>query len=128
MTIAVPSPRHRPMEERYAQIEKALALMGNTHSFKDVLSLIEDGFMQSFAVGETWAITQILDFPQKRVCEIFILAGELGQIEEVMAEVEAYARAKGCQIMRGYGRAGWAHYTRPRGWTDDTRIYLKELV
>lgn len=128
MTIAVPSPKHRPMEERYAQVEKALALMGNTHTFNDILQLLEDGFMQSFAVGETWAVTQILDFPQKRVCEIFLLAGELGQIEEVLAQVFAYARQKGCHLVRGYGRPGWAHYARPRGWTDDTHIYLKELV
>lgn len=116
------------MEERYAQVEEALRLMGDTHAFQDILALIEDGFMQSFAVGETWAITQILDFPKKRICEIFLLAGDLGHIDEVLEQVTDYARMKGCYLLRGYGRPGWAHYARPRGWTDDTHIYMKELV
>ena len=90
MNIAVPTPDHKPIEDRLAQVEKALDRMGNTHSLPDILALIEDGAMQSFAMGPTWAITQILDFPRKRVLEIFMTS-----------DPAAASRAGSSQLLQG---------------------------
>jgi len=127
MNIAVPTPDHKPIEDRLAQVEKALDRMGNTHSLPDILALIEDGAMQSFAMGPTWAITQILDFPRKRVLEIFMVVGDFQDLEPLFQALEAYAKAHACDMIRAFGRPGWAKYSRPRGWRDEAHVYIKDV-
>jgi hypothetical protein len=116
------------IEDRYAQVEKALEFMGNTHSFPDILALIEDGQMQSFANGETWAVTQIIDFPKKRVLEVFLVTGDLANAEALHDVVIAYAKAHACDFIRAYGRDGWSSRAKERGWTAGARVYTKEVV
>jgi len=116
------------MRERYlAMVERALEGMGGTHTFQDILEAIEDGRMQSFAINNTWAITQVIDFPRKRVLEIFLVVGDMAEAEKLHDEVLAYGKSIGCQVARTFGRDGWAKQARARGWTEGQRVFLKEL-
>lgn len=116
------------LRERYiAKVNRALEGMGNTHTFEDILALIESGAMQSFASDNTWAVTQILDFPRKRVMEIFLVVGDMADAEKLHDEVLAYARGVGCQVVRCFGRDGWAKHARVHGWIEGQRVFLMEL-
>jgi hypothetical protein len=114
-------------EERYAQLEKALAQGGDMYTLADIRGFIEAGHMQSFAKNDTWVVTQIVDFPQKRVLEIFLVTGDLDDAEALYDEVLQFGRERGCQIVRCYGRYGWTRKAREHGWTNGQRIFWKEL-
>ena len=116
------------MTDRLAQFEAALDRMGNTHSVHDILTRIESGLMQSFAVDDdTWAITEIVDLPQRRVLDIFLVIGKRDDLDDLYGKVLAFAKATGCTLVRAFGRDGWLPDAKAHGWRADTRLYLKEL-
>lgn len=114
-------------EERLGQLEEALAHMGGTHTFGDILEAIKDGRMQSFAEGDTWAVTQVLDFPRKRVLEIVLVAGDMADAKVLYDKVLAFGREIGCNLVRTFGRDGWAKEAKDHGWLNGHRIFLKDL-
>jgi hypothetical protein len=115
------------MTDRMVQLQKALDQMGNTHSLEDILALIDSGEMQSFAQGDTWAVTQIVDFPRKRILELFLIVGDLKDFRGLYNLILAFAEEQGCALLRGYGRFGWEPYAKANGWANGARIYLKEM-
>jgi hypothetical protein len=115
------------MKARLAQLQEALDGMGGTHTLDDIVDLIRDGHMQSFCEGETWAITQIIEFPQKRILEIFLVVGDMPEAEALHDQVIAFAKAHQCSLVRCFGRHGWAKWAVPRGWTNGQRLYMKEI-
>ncbi|MET1020146.1 MAG: hypothetical protein ABWX62_09195 [Microterricola sp.] len=101
--------------------------MGGTHTLDDIVDLIREGHMQSFCEGETWAITQIIQFPQKRILEIFLVVGDMPEAEKLHDQVVAFAKEHDCQMVRCFGRDGWSKWAVPRGWTNGQRVYMKEI-
>lgn len=114
-------------EKRLAQLEEALARMGHTHTLEDVVAMISDGRMQSFIHGETWAVTEIIDLPQRRVLQIFLVVGDMDDAIVLHDTVLAYAKAHRCNLLRTMARDGWGKWAKDRGWTNGARIYLKDL-
>lgn len=114
-------------EKRLAQLEETLERMGHTHTLADVLTMIEEGTMQSFTVGDTWAVTSVLDFPRKRVLEIFLVVGDMREALILHDMVLAYAKVHHCDILRTFARDGWGKWAQERGWTNGQRIYLKDV-
>jgi hypothetical protein len=115
------------MTARREQVEKALALMGNTHSFEDILDMIDSGAMQSFSDGDTWAITQVVDMPQKRVLEVFLVVGTLEGMQTIEPAVMDFAKHIGADMVRAFGRDGFLSVSKGYGWRNGQRLYLKEL-
>jgi hypothetical protein len=115
------------IQKRIAQVEEALAFMGHTHTLQDVLNMIATGELQSFAEGNTWALTHIIDFPQRKVLEIFLVIGDMDEAKILHNVVMAYAAAHGCTLIRTFGRAGWSRQARDHGWTTGMCVFLKEI-
>jgi hypothetical protein len=116
------------LHRRLRQLEKALQLMGGTHSLNDILALIETGNMQSFTHGSSWALTQVFEMPRKKVCEIFLAMGEIGELKELHAQILAFARERGCTLIRATAREGWREVARELGWPRArARLYVMEL-
>lgn len=113
--------------ERIEQLERGLREMGGTHTLADLLDGIEIGSLQSFTEGETWAITTIVDTPQKRILEIWLVVGDMADAEILHDKVEEYARAHGCHMLRTIARRGWTRQADRHGWTNGHTVYLKEL-
>jgi hypothetical protein len=113
--------------KRREQVEQALALMGNTHSYEDILDMIDSGSMQSFSDGDTWAVTQVIDFPRKRVLEVFLVVGTLEGVTTIEPAVMDFAKHIGADIVRAFGRNGWLPASKSFGWRNGQRLYLKEL-
>lgn len=112
---------------RYEQLQQALDAMGNTHSFEDILASIESGHMQSFAEGETWCVTQIIDMPRKRVLEIVLLVGTMEDAEKLHDQVMNFAIESGCQLVRTFARDGWRRKAREYGWKNGYSVFLMEV-
>lgn len=115
-------------EYRTMQLARGLREMGGTHKLSDILDGIKTGRLQSFVEGETWAVTTIIETPQKRICEVFLVVGDMPDAEKLHDTVEAFARTHGCHMLRCIARKGWQRWAKPRGWTNGHTVYLKELV
>lgn len=111
------------------KLRKALAVAGDTYTFEDILHEIEDGRMQSFAEGDSWVVTQVVDFPQKRFLEIVFAIGNLDELKVIYPRLEAFARDNICDGMRAFGRPGWMRQFEidKAGWVETTRTYVKEF-
>jgi hypothetical protein len=115
-------------EHRLAQLQRGLLEMGGTHDLADIIKGISEGTLQSFVEGETWAVTTVIETPKKRICEVFLVVGDMEDAVRLHDTVEAFARAHGCNMLRTIARKGWSRWAKPRGWTNGHTVYLKELV
>lgn len=111
------------------KLRKALAVAGDTYTFEDILHEIQAGNMQSFAEGESWVVTQIVDFPQKRYLEIVFAVGNLDELKAIYPLLEDFARSNLCDGLRAFGRKGWMRQFEidKAGWVETTRTYVKEF-
>jgi hypothetical protein len=119
--------------DRLKELQTLLHDMGSTHSLEDIRAMIEMGEMQSFGVGESWAVTTVVPFPQATVVDIFFIVGELKDFEELQRKIEAFARHIGATFMRVYGRPGFEYLIDRRnwppgqGWRKGPRVYTRRL-
>lgn len=113
--MATDSPRD-VVDECRPWIEAALERSGGTHTFEDVKTAIEQGLMQLWPTPGGCIVTEIIDYPRKRVLNVFLGSGELEQILDMHASVEAWARAQGCVSLVMSGRWGWKRVLPKHGW------------
>jgi hypothetical protein len=113
--------------DREQQLHEALERMGNTHSLQDILAEINAGTMQSFVEGETWAVTRVIQFPQRKVLEIIWVIGDMPDAVKLHDVVMAYAAEQGCDLIRTFARDGWQQWAKKRGWQNGMRVYVREV-
>lgn len=112
---------------REEQLREALERMGNTHTLDDIVAEINARTMQSFVEGETWAVTKLIQFPQRKVLEIVLVIGDIDDAVKLHDTVMAFAAEQNCDLVRTFARDGWQHWAKKRGWRNGMRIYVKEL-
>jgi hypothetical protein len=79
-----------------------------THEALHVWQRIATGKAKLWALSDSAIITEIIHHPTGlRSQNTWLAGGELGQIAEHMAVVEAWGRANGCHREIGNGRRGW---------------------
>jgi len=105
-------------------MERMLELHGGFYTFEDILDLIKQGRMQSFVKGDTWVITQVNEFPRKKVLEIVFVIGDLDTLHELEPELEAYRASISADMMMATGRLGWInkHFD---GWKPISVNFIK---
>ena len=88
--------------------DKALKLGGNTHTREDISEGIKSGRFQYFGDDECCVVTEIIDYPRKRVCHLFIAAGNLNRLfEEYLPKVKIFAAENGCTSLTSVSRKGF---------------------
>ena len=108
-------------------IEAALKRSGGTHTFDDIVDGIASGHMQLWPAAMACAVTQIVVYPRKKVLHVFLAAGDLEQITDAIADVEAWGRAQGCESITMNGRFGWQRVLNKRGWSPTMVIMERSL-
>jgi hypothetical protein len=108
------------------RLARALKLGGNTHTIEDIHQAIAIGAMQCFAKGDSIAITEIINAPQKRFLNVFLIVGDLS-ILELHDDVEAFAKQAGCDFMQAYGRPGWKLKIKSIGWEPDRIVFRRKI-
>lgn len=109
------------------RLQRALFYAGNTHTLSDILSEVHSGQMQSFCVGDSWAVTRILDTPRRRVLEIFMAVGMLDDMPELERQIEVFAKEHSVTLMRTFGRRGWLETGKSLGWKPRQTVFIKEI-
>jgi hypothetical protein len=115
-------------DERMMQkAREALSLLG-FYTFEDVMERIADGRMQSFHEEGAFIVTQISNYPRKKVVDIVLVVGELQKIKWLEEEIMNFAKTVGAElVMASAGRKGWWNKSiRTEGWNDVASVYVKE--
>jgi hypothetical protein len=101
-------------------LQRALDRSRGEYLSEDIYGYIKRREMQLWVAvndGEIKAVclTEIVSFPRLKVCRLVIAAGEgMRHWVKLGSEtLKAWAKAQGCQEIRGGGRVGWA---RALGW------------
>jgi hypothetical protein len=108
----------------HRKLARALDRMGALWTVQDILLAIAEGRMQSFAEGDSWAVTQIAVFPRAKVLEILVALGDLEACRILHDRILQFARDHDIGLVQAYGRRGWIEDAKSRGWKVRTASYL----
>jgi len=114
-------------------LQLALDIDNNKFSLDDLLEAIEKHDMQLWCIhdGEIKVtfVTQILNYPQKKVLDCVALAGKDPEswIDMLLASMEKFAIENKCDLMETGGRKGWERLFKRNGWRN-THIKLSRSI
>jgi hypothetical protein len=111
------------------KMERVLDRMGGLYVLDDILTRIADGRMQSFAVGNSWAITEVQHYPRARQLQVLAIVGDLCDTAALNDKVLDFARKIDVGLVSTHGRRGWLDHGHALGWKLKSRSFLwqKEL-
>lgn len=89
-------------------MDSALRYAGYSHSVDHVLEKVRQGKAQMWAGSESVGITEVIQYPQKKVCRIWLAAGDMDELKAMEPDVAQWARENGCSELTIEGRKGWA--------------------
>ena len=97
-------------------VRAALRRSGDTHSEASVLREIYEHRAQFWCSPDSFVVTEIVDYPLKRVLRVALAGGELADILACFHDqVLAWGREQGCVEAEFNGRLGW-HRCLPARW------------
>ena len=115
---------HPGMKRKF---DRMLEQCGGLYTIDDIEELIENGKMQSFVQGDTWIVTQVNEFPRRKVLEIVFVVGFISDAIQALPQMYAFADKIGATlIMASNARDGWWTYAQP-GWKRVGSIYAREM-
>lgn len=93
-------------------LQQALDHGGNTHTIEDVKDMIVRGEAQFWPGDNAAVVSEIIRYPRKRVCNLWLASGDLAEIDRIGACVSEWAAENGCDWLTLHGRPGWARHFR----------------
>ena len=90
-----------------AWIQAALDHAGNLFSLEDVLEAIQTGKAQFWPGKESAMVTEIKQYPRKKILNIWLAGGKLEDLMLMETYVREYAKRYQCDAMTIQGRPGW---------------------
>jgi hypothetical protein len=115
----------------HQKLARVLDRMGGLYNLNDILTAIGEGKMQSFVVNNSWAITQVQDFPQARQLQLVAMVGDLADVDGLHAKLLDYADEVNAGLLSTCGRMGWLREGsfRRLGWRLKAKnhLYQREM-
>jgi hypothetical protein len=108
-------------------LEAALERSGGTHTLEDVVQSIQTGAMQFWPAPRGCAVTEVVNYPQKKVLHIFLAGGEMDQIIDMDSSAVEFAKMNGCTGMSIAGRKGWAKVLKNKGYEETFTVLGKDI-
>ena len=106
-------------------IQDALKYAGETHTIDDVFHAVAHGKAQFFPLEKSAIVTEIVDYPQRSICRIWLAGGELDELIEAEKSIAIWAKSIGCDGMEIVGRKGWQRQLKD--YTASSVILVKDL-
>lgn len=89
--------------------------------------MVAAGHAQFWPGPASVIITEIVDYPRKRVCHFFLAAGNLSELEAMTPIVLDWAKAKGCVAASFIGRRGWLRtFVSRLGWQESPVVLMEK--
>lgn len=108
------------------KMDRALASGGNLFNLDDIEECLEDGRMQSHVEDDTWAITEVCQWPRKKSVNILYVVGSIEGSLKLEEKITAWAKEIGADFVTAVGREGWWEHRLP-GWKKFGTLYSKEM-
>jgi hypothetical protein len=77
------------------------------HEMQDIADAIADGRMQLWSGTNGAMVTEVQDYPRKRVLHVWWAGGKLETILQLIPHIEQFAKDIGCGKITCTGRRGW---------------------
>ena len=90
-----------------AWLEAALYYSNGTHTIDDVLETVQRGDAQFWHYPDAAVVTEIMDYPQKRVLRYWLAGGNLKPLLKVEPSIRHWSQLWGCVGIEIIGRKGW---------------------
>lgn len=116
---------NRETFERLA--DKALRKAGHTHLVEDVIDALQTGRMQALYNDGGMIITEITNFPNKRVCDVFLCVGELASIVALKPQLIEFGKHHAVELGRAHVRPGLVEPWKALGWKEAGTVMLYEM-
>ena len=85
----------------------ALSYSNGTHTIEDIKEAVACGKMQFWPGVNSVIVTELIQFPRKKACNVFAAGGSLKEILIMRAFIEAWAKDNRCDFIQCSGRKGW---------------------
>lgn len=118
----------KTIDEARPHIEAALKYSGGTHSFADIVAGVDAGKLQFWPGPNSAIVTEIQEYPQKKVLHFFLAGGNLAELERMLPVIYDFGREQGCTSATLSGRLGWQRtFLTNEGWTTKLVVMSKDL-
>jgi len=108
------------------KMERALRSGNDLYDLDDIQEKLIVGDMQSHVEGNTWAVTEVHDWPRRRSVNILFVVGYLGDSLRLEKKIIDWAKDIGADLITAIGRDGWWEYRTP-GWKKMGTLYSKDI-
>lgn len=88
-------------------LQSALDEGNNTHSLDDIWIGLDKGLYQIWPGEDFVAITEVVQYPQKKVLFFFLMAGKMKHLLDHIQQAEQVAQDLGCSSLMFNGRLGF---------------------
>lgn len=109
-----------------AKMLRALKLGDNLYTLDDIVEEMGKGNLQGHVEGDTWAVTQVHKFPNRKTVNVLYVVGSLENSIRLEAKVEEWAKSIGATLLTATGRGGWWQHRTP-GWRITGTMYAKDI-
>lgn len=90
-----------------AWLEAALYYSNGTHTIDDVLETVQRGDAQFWHYPDAAVVTELMDYPQKRVLRYWLAGGNLKTLLKAESSIRYWSQLWGCVGIEIIGRKGW---------------------
>ena len=112
-------------EMAWSLIDRAVSRQ-DTHSLDDVKAAVAKGEAQLWCGEQSALVTELMVYPRKKVCRIWMAGGLLWELQgEMLPAVEEWAKSKGCTSVEIIGRRGWGRVLE--GYRQPHTVLMKEI-
>jgi hypothetical protein len=108
------------------KMQRALKLANGVFNLDDIGDGLSKGTMQGHVVGDTWAITQVHQWPRRKSVNILVVVGNLDESLEMDSIITNWAKGIGADHLTFIGRDGWWKH-RTTGWKKLGVMYSKDI-
>ena len=96
-------------------IQSALDYAHDTFNLQDIADGMARGDLQLWPGLNSAIITQIVDYPRKKVIHVFLAGGNMDEVKQLENDLSVWGKQQGCEAVTLVGRPGW------------TKSFLKDI-
>lgn len=109
-------------------IQDALDKGDDTHDFVHIVDGIMEQRFQFWPHADCCVITEIIDYPKKRVIHVFLAGGDFASIIQLEPNIIEWAKSIGCTDVSLSGRKGWLRRLKQYGWLDANQHHMIKRI
>lgn len=109
------------------RFEEGLRRGGGLYTPQDIIDACRDGEMQMWTHEDSFAVTQIVNFPRKRILNVVLVVGHMKDLDSIWPNVLQFAQDVAVDFVRAVGRPGWINVIPRWGFHPISSVWVREI-